>query len=97
MADDPTLAIYGITLEGQLQWYRHDGWSDGTNRWTAGAGGNALSGGWNIYDTVFGGGGGVIYGITPEGQLQWYRHDGWSDGTNRWTAGAGGNALSGGW
>ncbi|MER5891635.1 hypothetical protein ABT105_01255, partial [Streptomyces sp. NPDC001876] len=45
--------IYGITPEGQLQWYRHDGWSDGTNRWTAGAGGNALSGGWNIFDTIF--------------------------------------------
>ncbi|MET8571961.1 hypothetical protein, partial [Streptomyces sp. NPDC004783] len=33
--------------------YRHDGWTDGTNRWTAGAGGNNVSGGWNIYSTVF--------------------------------------------
>jgi hypothetical protein len=97
MADQTTLALYGITPEGQLQWYRHEGWTDGANRWTAGAGGNNVGGGWNIYSTVFSGGGGVIYGITPEGQLQWYRHDGWTDGTNRWTAGAGGNNVGGGW
>ncbi|MER7950999.1 tachylectin-related carbohydrate-binding protein [Streptomyces sp. NPDC096079] len=89
--------IYGITPAGDLQWYRHDGWTDGTNRWTAGAGGNNVSGGWGIYSTVFSGGGGVIYGITPAGDLQWYRHDGWTDGTNRWTAGAGGNNIGGGW
>ncbi|WP_460307564.1 tachylectin-related carbohydrate-binding protein, partial [Actinocorallia aurea] len=69
----------------------------GTARWTAGAGGNHISGGWNIYSTVFSGGDGVIYGITPQGDLQWYRHDGWTDGTARWTAGAGGNHISGGW
>ncbi|MFI1667811.1 tachylectin-related carbohydrate-binding protein, partial [Streptomyces sp. NPDC020598] len=80
-----------------LRWYRHDGWTDGTARWTAGQGGNLLSGGWNIYRTVFSGGQGVIYAITPDGQLRWYRHDGWTDGTARWTAGQGGNLLSGGW
>ncbi|MEU2507164.1 tachylectin-related carbohydrate-binding protein, partial [Streptomyces sp. NPDC007863] len=72
-------------------------WRDGTNRWTAGAGGNNIGGGWNIYNTVFSGDDGVIYGITPDGLLQWYRHDGWRDGTNRWTAGAGGNNIGGGW
>ena len=97
MAVEITGVIYGITPEGAFQWYRHDGWTDGTNRWTAGAGGNNVSGGWNIYSTVFSGGQGVIYGITPDGALQWYRHDGWTDGTNRWTAGAGGNNVSGGW
>ncbi|MFE2053924.1 hypothetical protein ACFXAS_36370, partial [Streptomyces sp. NPDC059459] len=35
--------------------YRHDGWSDGTNRWTAGGGGVNVSGGWNIYSTVLSG------------------------------------------
>ncbi|MFF4167906.1 tachylectin-related carbohydrate-binding protein [Streptomyces sp. NPDC001741] len=97
MADDTTLAIYGISPEGALQWYRHNGRSDGTNRWTAGGGGNNVSDGWNIYSTVFSGGNGVIYGITPEGALQWYRHDGYTDGTNRWTAGGGGNNVSDGW
>ncbi|MFF0498060.1 tachylectin-related carbohydrate-binding protein [Nocardia aobensis] len=89
--------IYGIKPNGDLQWYRHDGWEDGTARWTAGAGGNRVSGGWDIYDTVFGSYLGVIYGIKPNGDLHWYRHDGWVDGTARWTAGAGGIKISGGW
>ncbi|MFI1439024.1 tachylectin-related carbohydrate-binding protein [Streptomyces fructofermentans] len=89
--------IYGIYPNGDLQWYRHDGWKQGTAHWTAGAGGNKVSGGWNVYDKVFSGGDGVIYGIHPNGDLQWYRHDGWKQGTAHWTAGAGGNKVSGGW
>ena len=89
--------IYGIKPNGDLQWYRHDGFTDGTNRWTAGAGGLNVSGGWNIYSTVLAAGDGVIYGIKPNGDLQWYRHDGFTDGTNRWTAGAGGLNIGGGW
>ncbi|MEV6581239.1 tachylectin-related carbohydrate-binding protein [Streptomyces sp. NPDC051582] len=97
MAEGGILAIiYGITLDGDLQWYRHAGWEDGANSWTPGEGGENVSGGWNIYSIVFCGGGGVIYGITPNGNLQWYRHDGWSDGSNRWTAGAGGKNIGGG-
>ncbi|MFH0521842.1 tachylectin-related carbohydrate-binding protein, partial [Streptomyces sp. M41] len=65
--------------------------------WTAGAGGNKISGGWNIYDKVFSGSEGVIYAIKPNGDLHWYRHDGWKKGTAHWTAGAGGNKISGGW
>ncbi|MFJ8596611.1 tachylectin-related carbohydrate-binding protein [Streptomyces sp. NPDC093598] len=90
-------AFYGIKPDGDLQWYRHDGWKKGTAHWTAGAGGNRISGGWDIYDKVFSGGEGVIYGIKPDGDLQWYRHDGWKKGTAHWTAGAGGNRISGGW
>ncbi|MER6558676.1 tachylectin-related carbohydrate-binding protein [Streptomyces sp. NPDC001027] len=97
MTDGSTVAIYGITPEGELRWYRHDGWQDGTASWTAGQGGVRVSGGWDIYTTVFGGGEGVIYGITPEGELRWYRHDGWQDGTASWTAGQGGVRVSGGW
>ena len=67
---DFTLAIYGIDSGGDLRWYRHNGWADGSARWIAGGGGNNVGGGWNIYSTVFSGGNGVIYGITPEGDLQ---------------------------
>ncbi|MFE5656352.1 tachylectin-related carbohydrate-binding protein [Streptomyces sp. NPDC056517] len=90
-------SLYGIKPDGDLRWYRHDGWQHGTAHWTAGAGGIRISGGWNIYDTVFGGSGGVIYGIKPNGDLHWYRHDGWQQGTAHWIAGAGGNKISGGW
>ncbi len=95
--DGAVTTIYGVKPNGDLQWYRHDGWQDGTARWTAGEGGNKISGGWDIYRTVFSGGNGIIYGVKPNGDLQWYRHDGWKDGTARWTAGEGGNKISGGW
>lgn len=36
---------------------------------------------------VFSGGDGVIYRITPDGNLDWYRHDGWKTGTRDWTGG----------
>ncbi|MFI2089046.1 tachylectin-related carbohydrate-binding protein, partial [Streptomyces rishiriensis] len=89
--------IYAVTPAGDLQWYHHDGWVDGTNQWTAGDGGNNVGSGWNMYATVFSGGAGVVYGITPAGDLHWYRHDGWVDGTNQWTAGDGGNNVGSGW
>ncbi|MFK0022837.1 hypothetical protein [Streptomyces sp. NPDC090798] len=54
MAGDIAPAIYGITPEGELRWYRHDGWTDGTVRWTTGEGGNLVGTGWNVYSTVFG-------------------------------------------
>ncbi|TQM11740.1 tachylectin [Pseudonocardia kunmingensis] len=90
-------AVYGIKPNGDLHWYRHDGWKEGTAHWTAGAGGVRISGGWGIYANVFSGGDGVIYGIKPNGDLHWYRHDGWKEGTAHWTAGAGGVRISGGW
>ncbi|MFH0521843.1 tachylectin-related carbohydrate-binding protein, partial [Streptomyces sp. M41] len=69
-------AFYSIYPHGDLHWYRHDGWTQGTAHWTAGAGGNKISGGWNIYNEVFSGSEGVIYAIKPNGDLHWYRHDG---------------------
>ncbi len=58
------------------------GESDGTFRW---ADNNArkVGVGWN-FKQVFSGGDGVIYGITDNGDLLWYRHDGRNDGTFTW-------------
>ena len=39
--------------------------------------------GWNVKQ-VFSGGDGVIYTISDNGDLTWYRHDGRNDGTFRW-------------
>ncbi|MFI1712262.1 tachylectin-related carbohydrate-binding protein [Streptomyces litmocidini] len=88
--------IYGIKPNGDLHWYLHEGWEEGTADWIAGAGGNKIGEGWGIYDTVFCGEAGAIFGIKPNGDMYWYHHDGWSDGTARWTAGEG-LKISGGW
>jgi hypothetical protein len=131
-------SFYGLTPQGGLKWYRHDGINDGTPRWTGpfdvGTGWTAFSkvvgmgegvlygigndgslrwyrqsdeinrtntsytggwkprwfgptvvgSGWQAFKQVFGGGQGVIYAITPDGRLLWYRHLGYLTGTMQW-------------
>lgn len=64
-------AFYGITPDGRLLWYRHDGFQDGTMRWT---GPVDVGSGWQSFTRVFGGAEGVLYGIGADGSLRWYRH-----------------------
>jgi hypothetical protein len=73
--------IYAVMDNGDLMWYRHDGRSDGSFRWT---GPKKVGNGWD-FKQIFSGGGGVIYGITTSGDLMWYRHDGRGDGSFSWT------------
>jgi hypothetical protein len=57
-----------------------------------------IGSGWNIYTQLFPmGDRGVFYGITPGGELRWYRHDGWFTGADVWTAGDGGKQVGTGW
>ena len=68
-----------------LCWYRHEGWEDGSNRWSNGRC-NKVGTGWN-FETAFAGSNGTLYGIRSNGDLCWYRHEGWEDGSNRWSNG----------
>jgi hypothetical protein len=74
--------LYGIGADGVLRWYRHNGATTGAGADVPGswAGGNGVSSGWGELKQVFGGGNGVIYGITPDGQLIWTRHAGYLSG-----------------
>jgi tachylectin len=89
--------LYGIKPDGEMRWYRHDGWADGSFTWTAGDGGRQVGTGWNTYAEVLPGADNVVYGIKPDGEMRWYRHDGWADGSFRWTAGDGGKLVGTGW
>jgi hypothetical protein len=53
-----------------LKLYRHDGFADGTDRWS---GPVDVDSGWNSFSRVFAGGDGVLYGIGADGSLRWYR------------------------
>lgn len=55
--------IYGVTLNDDLLWYRHEGRNLGNFRWTFSEG-KKVGVGWN-FKQVFSGGDGVIYVITP--------------------------------
>lgn len=68
--------IYGIGADGILRWYRHNGATNGVGANVAGSwlGAKNVSSDWAALKQVFTGGNGVIYGITPEGRLIWFRH-----------------------
>ena len=55
--------LYGIDAANNLRWYRNAGRMDGGFRWEPGSG-NIVGTGWD-FGTLFSGGDGVIYGITP--------------------------------
>jgi hypothetical protein len=76
--------IYGVALNGDLLWYRHDGRNDGSFVWAANSA-RKVGIGWN-FKQVFSGGNGVIYGVALNGDLLWYRHDGRNDGSFVWAA-----------
>ena len=67
-------AIYGIKPNGDLMWYGHDGFADGTPRWRGAP--NRVGHGWDGFKHVFSGGEYVVYAIQPDGRVFWYRHDG---------------------
>lgn len=76
--------IYAIPNDGHLRWYRHNGAASGLGLETSGAwqGPRPVGFGWNNFKQVFAGGGNVIYAITQDGKLLWYRHNGFNDGGN---------------
>ena len=51
--------------------------------------GKKVGNGWSNFKHVFSGGDGVIYAVRDNGDLLWYRHDGWGDGSFAWAAGSG--------
>jgi hypothetical protein len=76
--------IYGVTLNDDLMWHRHDGRTDGSFRWAAGEG-KKIGQGWQ-FKQLFANAG-FVYGIKDSGELMWYQHLGREDGTFRWKDG----------
>jgi hypothetical protein len=78
--------IYGITRDGKLIWSRHTAYLSGLGVEVAGAWDESreVSEGWGGYRQVFSGGGGIIYAITQDGQLLWFKHSGFANGSAEW-------------
>jgi len=85
--------LYGLTPEGVLKWYRHDGFADGSFKWK---GPVDVGTGWNNFKKIVAGGDGVLYGISPDGSLRWYRHQDVADASAQphWQ---GPNVVGNGW
>jgi hypothetical protein len=73
--------LYGITPDGTLKWYSHDGAKNGTSAWQ---GAKNVGTGWQQFKQVFSGSEGILYAIAPDGTLKWYRHTGYRDGAATW-------------
>jgi hypothetical protein len=73
--------IYAILPNGELRWYRHDGYRDGSQHWDKTS---VVGSGWQNFRDVFGGHYGVLYAIETSGKLLWYRHKGYTNGNGQW-------------
>jgi hypothetical protein len=76
--------IYGRLPDGRLRWHRHLGFADGSNAWTEVRIVREASEGWGRFKEIFAGSGGVLYGILPNGDLMWHKHDDPLIGGNTW-------------
>jgi hypothetical protein len=77
--------VYLLNLNGDLYWYRHLGYGNGSGSWANGGTGKKVGVGWGSARLVFAGGNGIIYMIDGRGDLYWYRHTGYTDGSFKWT------------
>ena len=89
--------VYLINRNGDLLWYRHLGYRDGRAEWANGGNGAKVGSGWGGVRLVFAGGKGIIYAADNKGDLYWYRHTGFTDGSFSWSNGASGVKVGSGW
>jgi len=75
--------IYAIMDDGDLVWFRHDGWDDGSARWQ-GDQGKTVGVGWHVTAAISLRNTHYVYAVMPDGDLLWNHHAGAQDGTFRW-------------
>ena len=76
--------IYGRFPDGRLRWHRHLAHADGSKVWAQDRDVRQASDGWGRFTDIFAGSGGVLYGIEPNGDLRWHKHEGYLTGENSW-------------
>jgi hypothetical protein len=82
--------IYAINRDGKLLWFRHNTFLSGAGLEAPGAweGPKEVGRGWGNLKAVFSTGGGVIYTVTEDGKLHWYKHNGYLNGRGLESPGA---------
>jgi len=76
--------IYAIKPSGELGWYKHLGQEDGTPRWENNGQFKTIATGWQDYTMAFSAGNGIIYAIKSNGELGWFKHLGYQNGSSTW-------------
>ena len=73
--------MYAIRENGDMLFYRHRGYRDGTPDWPIQA--EKIGNGWD-FRQVLGGPVGSVYAVRQDGDMLFYRHAGYRDGTPNW-------------
>ena len=73
--------IYAIKPDGDMLFYKHAGFKDGSPNWPIQA--LKIGNGWN-FKQVFAGDNGAVYAIQDNGDMLFYKHAGVSDGSPNW-------------
>jgi hypothetical protein len=79
--------LYGLASNGDLVWHQHLGRQDGSFTWAYGnngEGNRVVGTGWDAFSQLFSGGDGIMYAVSANGDLNWYRHEGRWYGTFDW-------------
>ena len=84
-------SFYAVTNDGNLMWYRHDGFVNGEPRWK---GPVNVGNGWQSFKKIVSGGDGVLYGIGADGSLRWYRQNDVAEPATLLAAGGGGGSRT---
>jgi Tachylectin len=85
-------AIYAIQQNGDMLFYQHAGFNDGSANWPISA--KKIGEGWN-FKQVFAGDTGAIYAIQQNGDMLFYKHAGFNDGSANWPISA--TKIGNGW
>jgi hypothetical protein len=96
-------AIFNVTPDGALRWFRHTGSGQqdpsGGTGWAPNSG-NQIGQGWSSGFRTFFGTQNVIYAVADDGSLRWYRYDGHGEhdptGNTGWATNSG-NQIGRGW
>lgn len=76
--------IYAIHPNGDLYWYRHLGHETGEGTWANSGTGLLVGSDWGPPARITVADDGVLYLLRENGELVWYRHTGFKDGTKAW-------------
>jgi hypothetical protein len=83
--------IYAVNGQGDLLWYNHSGFQNGEASWANRAQAKPVGHEWGENVKIFKGdprgGDGVIYTVSKEGYLTWYKHQGYASGSTDWLNG----------
>jgi len=66
--------LYSVQADGNLLFFRHLDWQNGSVNWANGGGAMLINSGWHVFTSVMAAADGQIFGLAADGSLRWYKH-----------------------